>query len=272
MICQEVGPQSGPVRSENIDPSAESRPNDFFDESYFDSLSSGLNAELTTREVRWIAEHCGAPPGAALLDLGCGEGRHALALSALGYRTVGVDASAEAIHRAQIASRAQGADATFVHGTASKYRPELGAFDGVVSWQTSIGIVGPESNDADTLANAFRSLRPGGRLILEFTSATWLLRNFSERAWRRLPNGREVVEERRYCGRTGVISTHSRIIDGEHVGRSRQLSIRAYTAPELVNLVEAAGHNVVELAGDLDGRPYDLDSRRVLLIAERPRR
>ncbi len=39
--------------------------------------------------------HAAVPPGAALLDLGCGTGRIAAPLAALGHRVVGVDASPE---------------------------------------------------------------------------------------------------------------------------------------------------------------------------------
>jgi len=53
------------------------------------------------------------PPGARVLDVGCGLGTNALRLAALGYRVLGVDVSPTAIEQARARRDAAGADCDF---------------------------------------------------------------------------------------------------------------------------------------------------------------
>ena len=47
--------------------------------------------ENSAREVDFILDLCDLKPGARILDLACGFGRHALELAGRGYAVVGVD-------------------------------------------------------------------------------------------------------------------------------------------------------------------------------------
>jgi hypothetical protein len=42
-----------------------------------------------------------------------------------------------------------------------------------------------------------------------------------------------------------------------------------FTSGEIVRMLEAAGLEILELYGDLDGSPFELGSERLLLIAQR---
>lgn len=244
----------------------------FFDEVYFASLSSRFDADLTSKEVDWIARNGGLHPGARVLDLGCGEGRHAIALAELGYHVTGVDASIHAIALASQEAAIRGLKARFHSCNASEFAVSAPEFDLVISWQTSLGIVSPGNDDLRTIQNAFGALRPGGVLLVEFTSAPWILRNYTKRAWRVTPAGLEVIEERDYCARRGVIATVSRVVNNGAISVPRKLEIRLYTAPEMIGLLAEAGFVDVDVWGDLEMRPYSIDSRRLLLRAAKPQK
>ena len=49
----------------------------------------------TEDEVAFLVEALGLRAGQTVLDVGCGPGRHALALARRGFRVTGVDASEE---------------------------------------------------------------------------------------------------------------------------------------------------------------------------------
>lgn len=67
----------------------------------------------------------GVPRGPAL-DLGGGQGRHALALSALGFGVTLVDSVPEGLHQASATAEERGLPLHVVHGDAARYQPENG--------------------------------------------------------------------------------------------------------------------------------------------------
>ena len=78
-----------------------------------------LPPERTAREVEGIArllEEWGVPPDGAVLDLACGDGRHAIRLAQRGYRVTGQDFSQVFLRRAEEDARAAGVDVRWVHG------------------------------------------------------------------------------------------------------------------------------------------------------------
>ncbi|WP_211215289.1 class I SAM-dependent methyltransferase [Actinoalloteichus spitiensis] len=95
------------------------------------------------------------PPGAATLDLGCGEGRISRELRARGHRVHGVDASPTLVSAARDADH--GGAYAVAEGTALPFAD--GVFDVVVSHNVLMDV----DDLTGTVAEAARVLRPGGR-------------------------------------------------------------------------------------------------------------
>src|SRR3954451_18031542 len=67
----------------------------------------------TIQEVDFLVDSLALEPGMRVLDVGCGPGRHSLALARRGYEVVGADHSAEFVRLARAAAAADGLTATF---------------------------------------------------------------------------------------------------------------------------------------------------------------
>ncbi|WP_245943887.1 class I SAM-dependent methyltransferase [Acuticoccus kandeliae] len=103
---------------------------------------------------------------ARALDLGCGVGRHALALARLGFVVDALDASPEALEQTRAAAR--GLPVT-THASKMNALPFADAtFDAVVSW--NVIYHGDPPVVAATIAEIARVLRPGGRLAITMLS------------------------------------------------------------------------------------------------------
>ena len=91
----------------------------FFDDDYLRMYRPLFTPERTAAEVEFIAGSLALEPGASVLDLACGYGRHAIGLARRGHRVTGLDfnpryleiAAAEA-RKAGVASFRSGASST----------------------------------------------------------------------------------------------------------------------------------------------------------------
>jgi len=104
------------------------------------------------------------PAGAAALDLGCGAGHDSLFLARLGFRTVGLDISGEALKIGQKAARAAGLDITWKKGNAAELPFPDAAFH-FVSDRGCLHHV-PEIWRRSYAEEVARVLEPGGTLLL----------------------------------------------------------------------------------------------------------
>lgn len=102
----------------------------------------------------------GLPPGAAILDLGCGNGAPiGAAVLARGHRLTGVDQSAAQLARA----RAGRPDATWVQAPIESFA-DAGPWAGIICWDALFHL--ERRWHAELLARWAAWLAPGGRLML----------------------------------------------------------------------------------------------------------
>ncbi|HEX6696751.1 MAG TPA: class I SAM-dependent methyltransferase, partial [Solirubrobacteraceae bacterium] len=109
-------------------------------------------------------------PGAATLEVGCGEGRVARDLVARGHRVTGLDASPTLLSAAAEAD----AGSRYVLGRAEDLPFDDGAFDLVVAYNSLMDV----DDMPVAVREAARVLAPGGRLCACIThpmqtAATW---------------------------------------------------------------------------------------------------
>jgi SAM-dependent methyltransferase len=106
-----------------------------------------------------VLDLLGASPGERVLDLGCGTGEHAAALTAQGIDVVGIDASVDMIAAAKSAHPSVAFEVVdVVHEPAT-----LGTFDAILS-NAALHWMNPQAN---ALAFARACLAPGGRFVAE---------------------------------------------------------------------------------------------------------
>lgn len=136
------------------------------DEAAWDARYAADGRVWTTQPNVWAVEALGdLPPGTAL-DLGTGEGRHALWLAARGWDVTAVDFSAEALRTARAVQSANAPDTTarvdWVHADLLTYTPEPGSQDAVLLMYIHL----PAAERRTLVRSAARALAPGGTLLV----------------------------------------------------------------------------------------------------------
>ncbi len=77
----------------------------------------------TEQEVDFLVDALGLESGMRVLDVGCGPGRHSLALARRGFDVVGVDHSAEFVRLARDAAVADGLHGDLRGARRARARP-----------------------------------------------------------------------------------------------------------------------------------------------------
>ncbi|MEP6622840.1 MAG: class I SAM-dependent methyltransferase [Acidimicrobiia bacterium] len=208
----------------------------------------------TEQEVGFIVDAIGLVPGARVLDVGCGPGRHALALARRGIAVHGVDLSPEFVALAEHA--ADDLPATFevldVRDLAF-----AGEFDAAICLcQGGFGLLGGEDDEA-VLGGIARSVRAGGGVAISAFSSYFALH------W--IEDGDD------FDPATGVNHELATLRNqaGEEV--QRDLWTTCFTARELRLLAEGAGLDAIRISGVTPGAyrngPITLRDPELLLLA-----
>lgn len=101
----------------------------------------------TVAEVDFLIEALGLSPGASVLDVGCGTGRHAIELARRGYRVTGLDISAGMLEQARQGAQAAGVQIRWRHEDATAFAVNE-QFDGVICLcEGALGLLG-QGDDA----------------------------------------------------------------------------------------------------------------------------
>lgn len=131
-----------------------------------------LGRVVEALELDLVFEMAGDLQGAAVLDVGCGDGSYALEAAARGATATGIDRAPEMIAAAR--ARGAGSGARFVEGDALALPFADGSFDVVIA-VTLLCFVADAEGAVREMA---RVLRPGGRLVLGDLGrlSTWALK------------------------------------------------------------------------------------------------
>lgn len=203
--------------------------------------------------------------GDRILDLACGAGRHAIELAKRGYAVTGYDLSEDLLRRARAAAKAAGAKAVFVRGDMRDLKVR-GSFDAVISMFSSFGYFESPADDRKVLDGVARVLKPRGKFLMERFNRESLAYELPMQGWRVGDDGSIVLQEDTFDALRGRYDTRQIVIDREGT-REHRGSVRAYTLPELKDLLDAVGLHIHRVLGGLDLTPYRAQSRRLVLYA-----
>jgi SAM-dependent methyltransferase len=242
----------------------------FFDDDYLRIFDQVLPDERTAAEVNAVVERLGLAPGARLLDLCCGQGRHAVPLARLGFRVAGLDLSRPLRARAAAATgRGRPGQLELVEADMRRLPFADASFDAVLNLFNAFGYLEDDAQDELVLAEVARVLAPGGRFLQELANREALVRGWHDSDVQRTAQGLVVLQERSLDLRTGRERVRYTLLHPDGRQTTRQHAMRLYALTELAAMLERAGLALLEVHGDLDGGPLELDSSFLVTLSGR---
>jgi SAM-dependent methyltransferase len=231
------------------------------------ALYDAFLAERTPVEVDQIEALLQLHPPRRILDLPCGQGRHAIELARRGYEVTGVDLSPYMLGVAKERADTAGVRVRWLAGDMREALPGE-TFDLVLNLFTSFGYFDNEADDRRVVRAAASMLEPGGRFLLEVINGQWIIGNFQERQW--FTVGQMAVMERRSLDVSARRMVVERTVSSSNGDETSIHAVRLYSGPAVKTMLEAAGFSGVELYGDWDGAPLKPESLRVLAVGTMP--
>jgi SAM-dependent methyltransferase len=237
-------------------------------EEFFDAHAPDYNDNVFTKntlaEVDFLLEELALEPGASILDVGCGTGRHAVELAKRGFAVTGLDLSSGMLAQARAGAEAAGVEVEWVQSDATRFSFP-GTFDAAICLcEGAFGLLGREDDPIDQplsiLSNISRSLKPQAKAILTVLNGARLLRKYTDKD----------VAEARFDPLILVESSEMPPREGLPPVATRE---RGFVATELRLLCRLAGLSVLYLwggtAGNWGRRPLELDEFEIMVVVEK---
>jgi D-alanine-D-alanine ligase len=197
---------------------------------------------ITKNEIDLFLGILDPPKESVILDLCCGQGRHALELARRGFTNiVGLDRSHYLITRARTFNKREGKNITFKEGDARKLPFPPDTFDYVILAGNSFGYFESLQDDLKVLDEVMRILKPLGSLLIDVTDGNYMKEHFQPRSW-------EWIDKKYFvCRERSLSANRERLISREVITHVKKGVIadqfyaeRLYTQESLGNLFKRA--------------------------------
>ncbi|MGM0420488.1 MAG: class I SAM-dependent methyltransferase [Bacillota bacterium] len=220
----------------------------------------------TIEEVDFIEEELKLEPGAKILDVGCGTGRHSLELSRRGYQVTGLDLSEEMLAEGREIANEEGLEVEFIQANAVDFHLET-KYDGAICLcEGAFGLLSmgddPLTRDLQILKNIQAVLKPGAQFILTALNGLRKARSYSQ----------EDVESGKFDPHTLVetMPLQELLPDADPEVMIQQ---KGFVGSELVHMLKASGFQVENMWGGTAGcwnrEKLNLDEMELMVISRK---
>ncbi len=233
----------------------------WFDSPYYKLLYRHRDEHEADAFVRKLLNELKLEKGAAILDMPCGNGRHAVVMASMGYTITGADLSERNIREALENKN------PLLHFIEHDMREPLPItqFDGVMNLFTSLGYFKTEAENVSVMKSISDSLKPNGILVIDFFNC-------------------DCVEENLKCADSVQIDdvqfTIERKIENKKVLKRIHITHgeKQFDFEERVQLLELTdfekfyspfGLVTEKLFGDYQLNPFTVNSERLIIIARK---
>jgi SAM-dependent methyltransferase len=200
-----------------------------------------------------------------ILDIPCGFGRHSVRLAGDGHQVVGIDLNPGFIQRARKSAYDEGVDVDFRLGDMREIE-FFEDFDRAIMLFTSIGYFADEEN-LKILKKVAQAIKPGGLFCLDTLNRDAVAGFFN--GYNVTERGSALAVDRCSFDPVNGWIINRRVVFQGGVRKETPFFTRIYNACEMRDLLRKAGFRDLRFFGDWESSPLTLDSKRLIVIADK---
>jgi len=204
-----------------------------------------------------------------VLDLCCGTGRHSIILQRRGWAIIGLDLSKNLLTIAKRAMKKDRVEFPLVRADMRHFPFRNMVFDSVICMFTSFGYLPSESEDMKSFKEVRRTLRKGGKFLLDLANKDHLIKVFHEREWAEFEPFYMLEKRSLDLQKSRLLSQWTIIRKDTKEVKSLEHKVRLYTFKRLRQMLSDAGLKVKNVYGGYDRKEFSSDSSRMIVSAER---
>lgn len=243
--------------------------------NWYETFFSGLNCELweravtpewTKQEADFLISTLKVQPGAALLDIPCGHGRHTVELAKRGFRMTGLDISAEFLQTLQKQIDAEQLPIQVIHGNILTTELTT-SFDGAYCMGNSFGYVDYDGMNV-FVGKVAKALKPGARFVINSgLVAESILAHFPETGHYELGDLTMDIRNSYVVGESYMATelTYTKA-DRTEVHHFKHY---VYTLSEIKRMLAKHGLRTIAVYKSTEKEAYQLADQQMYLVAEK---
>ncbi len=236
----------------------------WFSRDEYEIVYSERNEEEAISLVDLIERTVKPTEGSDILDVGCGQGRHAIEFAKRGYNVTGLDLSERSLEIAREKAAEKNLDITFIAGDM---RNPVGRdrFDGVVNLFTAFGYFERWEDHQKAVDAMASAVKPGGFVVQDFLNRTAVEANLVPSDTRTVRG--IVIEQRRWIEEGRILKEI--VFSNEGDSHTFFESVALLDQSDFEALYASAGLKLESVLGDYSGASFEDDSPRTILFSRR---
>jgi SAM-dependent methyltransferase len=228
--------------------------------------------ERTQREVSGILKLLDLQPGASLLDVPCGYGRHSMALAEKGFAVTGADINNYHLGLAHEEMQRRSNKPTFIRADMRELRQHLkDQFEAVVNMFFSFGFFDDEAENERIMAQFYDCLHNDGKLLVHTDVTVEMITegdHYRMEETRQLRDGSTLTIRESFDKASRRLNGSWSIRNGNGEKFLTPYSVRIYTAQEYINMARQAGFRKIDVFGSFDDKvEYTRESEEMIVVA-----
>ncbi|MEE9118161.1 MAG: methyltransferase domain-containing protein [Calditrichia bacterium] len=213
--------------------------------------------------VQLILTYINLDKNAKIIDLCCGQGRHAFLFAQEGFEVYGFDLSRTLLQVAKYKN--DQSNNTFFIQADMRYLPAMHSFDLLLNLFTSFGYFETDIENKIVFQQFHQVLNTGGYFVFDYFHTLYIQANLERYQSEQI--GDLTVELERFIEGSRV----QKIIRLNRQGKQSTFyeSVKMYRPDQILKMMEETSLSIRYIFGDYKGSPLNEDSERIIIIGQK---